>query len=218
MSNTPCPRGRVSPLSAGLASRAPSQTAAGKLVANTKSAACFIHHATTEPGLQPSSNGAAIIAGLKARASIRQRRQNGTRWILARLRLAPTLSPKRREWWGTQNPTRSSNPFQINILQLTPFNGIFYDKRLVLNILAGHGGRGVPEDSSFGNPACHPGNIGWQPPTPRLRRSSHQTEKARRSAPFLVCSEPSRPASAAYWPRLAGGMMPFIRRYSTIWP
>src|SRR5208337_1029693 len=65
-----------------------------------------------------------------------------TQFNIAASKSAPTLSPKRREGWGTQVPVLPANPHRINPFQLTPLNGIFCDKRLVLNILRAYGGRG----------------------------------------------------------------------------
>src|SRR5271157_4796851 len=62
------------------------------------------------------------------------------------------LAEGRREGWGTQNwgtqcsrrqilprhvpsQTAPANPLQVSTLQLTHLDGIFYDKRLVFNIL-----------------------------------------------------------------------------------
>src|SRR5208283_3755652 len=111
MSCTTCLRGRLSPLTARLLSRAPGQSVAWRSFPKTK---------------------------LK----------------LATWASLPTLSPRRREGrgtqregWGTQVPVLPANPHRINPFRLARLNGIFYDKRLVLNILRAHGGRGVPARS-----------------------------------------------------------------------
>ncbi len=128
MSCTTCLRGRLSPLTARLLSRAPGQSAAWKSFPKTQ-------------------------------------------FTFAASKPAPTLSPKRREGhalsgaegWGTQVPLLSANPHRINPFRLTPLNGIFYDKRLVFNILRAHGGRGTCPFSAFRDA---PAAARWQSPQP----------------------------------------------------
>jgi len=92
----------------------------------------FAHSALSECGGETISQNKIQVFGLKSEADSR-REGWATQWHRAS---------------GTQtvheNPRVAvANLLQVNSLQLTLLDGIFYDKRLILNILARRGGGGV---------------------------------------------------------------------------